>query len=157
MQMGTDFAAASMTDFAQHVRRGWINCNLISREVSRPHTQTVEERRKPPEFADVLDSHLVAAALPVVLLCVDGYDDEDAVRARGARLTHRSASLQPAWCGQVLHSSIPPNRIGLPGRAVPDPIMCLCKGQAVPLRHRAVATLDVVCVGGVASTPQVWR
>src|SRR6266404_3206952 len=91
VQVGGDLPAAVVRDLPQDACRLWISGDLIRREVGRPNPQSIEERGQPTQLADVLHRHIVTAAVPVVLLGVDGHDDQDVVRARIATLTHRPA------------------------------------------------------------------
>src|SRR2546425_10099526 len=93
MEVRSDLCASRGTDVAQRLCRALVNGDLIGSEVRRAHSQAVEEPPEPPEFTDILDRYIVPAAMPVVLLGVDGDDDNRLPRPRHTRLSHSSPRL----------------------------------------------------------------
>ena len=94
MQVRRDLASAPVTRVLQGVRRARVDGDPVGSEIRRPHPQAPEELGQRPELTDVLEGHPVTAALPVVLLGVDGHDHQYAGRASAARLGHRRDPLR---------------------------------------------------------------
>src|SRR2546427_5777999 len=95
MEVRSDLCASRGTDVAQRLCRALVNGDLIGSEVRRAHSQAVEEPPEPPEFADILDRYILPAAMPVVLLGVDGDNDNRLPRPRHTGLTHGSSPRPP--------------------------------------------------------------
>ena len=109
VQVGGDLPAIPVAGLAQHIRGTRVARDLIGREVCRTHSQALEERGQGANLADIRNRHTVAAAMPVVLLGVDGYNQKHAVRAQ-AVLMHGPAPPAP-------ESADPPSRPARAARA----------------------------------------
>src|SRR5947208_9221456 len=91
MEVSSNLSTTPSAYFPHHISAARVYSDLIRRKVRGPHAQAVEHHRLPTQLADVLDRDVLTAAIPIVLLGVDGHDEHDAVRTGRCALKHRSA------------------------------------------------------------------
>src|SRR3989449_3391531 len=71
MEVRCDLGGAGGTDVAQRLHRALVNGDLVGGEIRRAHAPAIEAPREPTELTNVLDSHPIPAAGPVVLFGID--------------------------------------------------------------------------------------